>query len=255
MDKKEGELMGEVYILTFPSEMSYVGKTTGDFEKRFGYHKRDARMGSKLPVHRAIRKYGQENILINRIECPDELLDEMEMMWIKVLNTMKPNGYNLTTGGDGGCSFRSEETREKISKNNARYWEGKKRSPETNEKISARNKGRKHSIEELEKMSVIHKGKKLSNEHKEKISIANKGKNRTDEQKKNLSNLYKGRIPSCVKRITYLVTTPEGMIVIETDNLSELCRQYGLSQAHMNSIAQGKRKQHKGFTCQYADNP
>lgn len=70
----------------------------------------------------------------------------------------------------------SKETKEKISKNNAKWNKGKHLSEETKEKISKSNTGKKQSQETI-------------NKRIEKI----KGKKRTDKQKQNISNSLKGR--------------------------------------------------------------
>lgn len=74
----------------------------------------------------------------------------------------------------------TEEARNNIKKNNAKYWFGKKRSKETCEKISKAKKGRKLSAETRKKMSKARMGeknpfygKKHSKETLEKISGEN----------------------------------------------------------------------------------
>lgn len=52
----------------------------------------------------------------------------------------------------------SEETKRKISENNAKYWLGKKRSKETIKKMSEANKGKILSEETKRKMSESRKG-------------------------------------------------------------------------------------------------
>ena len=47
-------------------------------------------------------------------EVPDELLDEREIFWIKELNCLAPNGYNLMTGGGVNREF-SQVTKDKMS--------------------------------------------------------------------------------------------------------------------------------------------
>ena len=64
----------------------------------------------------------------------------------------------------------SEEHRIKISKNNTKFWLGKKHSEETKKKISEANKGKSYNLS--------NKGKRFSEEHKKKISIAHKGKSK-----------------------------------------------------------------------------
>ena len=43
---------------------------------------------------------------------------------------------------------RTQEEKEKISKNNAKYWLGKHRSDETKQKLSYSNKGKKRTLEQ-----------------------------------------------------------------------------------------------------------
>lgn len=49
-----------------------------------------------------MRKYGIENFefRVMLINIPKEKLDFYEILWIKKLNTLSPNGYNLTKGGN-----------------------------------------------------------------------------------------------------------------------------------------------------------
>lgn len=46
----------------------YVGITSESINKRFNNHKRKARHGSKTNLHKAIRKYGEDNFCIDVIE-------------------------------------------------------------------------------------------------------------------------------------------------------------------------------------------
>lgn len=64
----------------------------------------------------AINKYGKNNFKIEVIEeCFSlEELDLKESYFIKELNTLAPNGYNLTTGG--AAPKHSDITKEKMSK-------------------------------------------------------------------------------------------------------------------------------------------
>jgi hypothetical protein len=86
-----------------------------------------------------IRQYGKDSFRVTTLEeCSVNALDEMERKWITTLNTLHPDGYNLTDGGcaaynkselpviynptplsnpraRGGCVSRSAETRLKMS--------------------------------------------------------------------------------------------------------------------------------------------
>lgn len=59
-------------------------------------------------MSRAIRKYGKESF--NRTileECPIEQLNEREKYYIAKYNTISPNGYNLTAGGDSNAHLKT----------------------------------------------------------------------------------------------------------------------------------------------------
>jgi len=104
--------MGLIYKITSPDGKSYIGQTIRTFEKRVLEHKNP---NSKCPViSRAISKYGPENMSFEIVEddIPMEQLDEKEMFYIIMFNSLTPNGYNLTGGGQDG-KF-SDEGRELV---------------------------------------------------------------------------------------------------------------------------------------------
>ena len=86
--------------------MRYVGLTTRGIEDRWYAHTYSAMKGyeKSCPVfYRAIRKYGKENFIIHEIDKATtvEELRRKECEWIERLNTVVPNGYNLTGGAEG----------------------------------------------------------------------------------------------------------------------------------------------------------
>ena len=100
-------------IIHWESGNSYVGQTTGKVGKRWKHH-----CGWKSgcrKVQNAIKKYGKdafEFTVLEECETLDQL-NEREVHWIKELNTLSPNGYNLDSGGKN--KIPSEETKIKIS--------------------------------------------------------------------------------------------------------------------------------------------
>ena len=75
----------------------YVGQTSRTPEIRFSEHVHaDSYIGS------AIRKYGRANFKIEVLEeCESKKeLDNREQYWIARFESMGPNGYNLTEGGN-----------------------------------------------------------------------------------------------------------------------------------------------------------
>lgn len=109
--------MGIIYIVTSPSGKSYVGQTRYDIKSRWRDHIYDATDPKKdhcKLLNRAIRKYGGDNFEFKILcECDDCELNYKEEEYIKMYNTLKPNGYNLKEGGS--TSKHLEETKQKIS--------------------------------------------------------------------------------------------------------------------------------------------
>jgi len=107
--------MGFIYKITSPSNKLYVGQTKKKVpEKRWKEHCLESRSGKTHALSNAIRKYGAENMKFEVIEeCPDDMLNEREHYWIEKLNSLRPNGYNLRSGG--GVNELCEESRAKIS--------------------------------------------------------------------------------------------------------------------------------------------
>lgn len=96
--------MGIIYIATSPSGKSYVGQTKYSLHERWrdhGYDAMDPKKDHCTLLNRAIRKYGLHAFELSVIcVCDDVNLNEMEEKFIQQYNTLKPNGYNLTTGGN-----------------------------------------------------------------------------------------------------------------------------------------------------------
>lgn len=101
------EITGLIYMKTSPSGKSYIGQTIQEENMRWYQHIYDATtQGSHFhntPFARAIRKYGKENFITTILEAniPIEELNQKEKYYIQQYNTVAPNGYNATNGGDG----------------------------------------------------------------------------------------------------------------------------------------------------------
>jgi len=114
------EKLGEIYCITSPSGKKYVGQCVKKLSsgKKRGYLSRwkehitdsNTRDYCRL-LNSSIRKYSPENFTIEVLtECPIEELNYYEKYYISLLNTIAPNGYNLTDGGNS-C-IQSKETNE-----------------------------------------------------------------------------------------------------------------------------------------------
>lgn len=84
----------------------YIGLTEFSLKRRWSQHTHYARRAKPTAIHRAIAKYGVENFAIVELASfakgtDREVLCEMERFYIAQENTLTPNGYNMTPGGDG----------------------------------------------------------------------------------------------------------------------------------------------------------
>lgn len=130
----------KLYIHVTPSLKTYVGITKRTVEERWqnghGYY------GSPY-FNKAIKKYGWDNIMHSVLleNLSKESACFLERAMIIAIESNNPQyGYNLTNGGDGTGSKRSEEWKKNLSKSLKQV----KRSEETKERC--REQGRKNSI-------------------------------------------------------------------------------------------------------------
>lgn len=202
--------------------MWYIYKTTnlvtneiyvGQRKIRQKLPQNDGYLGSGVLLRLSVRKYGAENFKKEILQTSIETLEEannLEKFFISDLNSLFPNGLNLTLGGNSICGYsHSEETKKKMSASSI----GKSKSPEHNLKNSQSHKGHKLTEETKKKISESLKGKKkiplseetkmkiadklknksLSEEHKFKISQGNIGKKFSDESRQKISIALKGK--------------------------------------------------------------
>lgn len=145
-------MTGIIYKIIFPNGKAYIGKTTQEtLEMRLRQHQQE---GSRCRLLRyALRKYADQwtSKILSHHRTQDEL-DAAEIAAIAEHNTLAPNGYNLTTGGEGGTP--SEETRKKLAVASKAAWANPVRrekgvvamkkkweeDPEYREKVTERSK-------------------------------------------------------------------------------------------------------------------
>lgn len=116
--------MGYIYKITNNiNGKSYIGKTERTIEIRWKEHLRHiASLQDRLPLYKAMAKYGKENFIVEQIEqCDNSILDEREIYWINKLQTYG-QGYNCTGGSEGGIKDYHEDIDEII----ARYQAGER---------------------------------------------------------------------------------------------------------------------------------
>lgn len=96
----------------------YIGYTSQTLEERLEEHIKNSLVdNSDRHFHRAIRKYGSENItsrILDEVSTKSEAVLK-ECQYIVEFDTFK-NGYNMTLGGDGG------NTKEKYTEEEMAEW-------------------------------------------------------------------------------------------------------------------------------------
>ena len=105
--------MGIIYKITSPSNKIYIGQTIHTLEERIKGHKKVSSNCTLLK--RAIDKYNTKMVYEIIETVPDELLDEREVHWIKYYNSLAPNGYNCSAGGNNKKKL-SDLLKDNISK-------------------------------------------------------------------------------------------------------------------------------------------
>lgn len=113
-------------------------------------------MGKGIAIRAAIKKYGKKNFSKEILEYIDDdechkTVSEREIFWIKKENTLYPNGYNLSPGGEGGCTKESA-----LKGVLTKKAHGYKVSKETRDKISKSKKGKTFSEEHKKHLSEHH---------------------------------------------------------------------------------------------------
>jgi len=157
-----------LYKLTFSSGKIYIGQTIDKISKRMTRHRQGVKWGSKLAVHNAWRKYGEPEFEIIGEYKSHEDLHHAEIKAIKEYNTLVPNGYNLSKGGETAPS----------------------KNPIVATKISELAKGRLHTKKTKKLLTKKLKERWKDTEYQEKVSKGLK-KAWTSEMKKERSKFFK----------------------------------------------------------------
>lgn len=100
---------------------AYVGQSKNVLARKKQHERGDTNNSRRF--HNAINKHGAHAFEFSVLEyCPTQFLDERERYWIQQLNSIHPNGYNLTSGG-GAFQKHHQETKKKFSENQKKKYE------------------------------------------------------------------------------------------------------------------------------------
>lgn len=93
----------------------------------------------------------------------------------------------------------------------------------------------------IKRTKEVNTGRVFTTEHREKIRQMRLGQKQPESQKKKVAEALSKE---------HIIITPGGE-KLHIKNLNEFARQYGLDQGNLTRVAQGKLKQHKGYTVFY----
>lgn len=175
------ELYSGVYCIeNINTNKKYIGQSI-DVNERWRKHVSELNNNSHHNdyLQKAWNKYGEDSFIFYVLEyCDIEYLDEKEIYYIEIYNTINRDyGYNLKSGGQF-TNIYTDELKQKISKsvkesyNNSKLREARKLSalnqwadPDIKAKISGENNGmygKHHTQETVKKLSEIGKRPKVS---------------------------------------------------------------------------------------------
>ena len=243
-------MFGILYIITNKiNGKRYVGQTIQTLQKRWIAHCCNSNPSSL--IGKSINKRGKENFDIRILSICNSLeeMNSREIYYIKLFNTLNPNGYNLAPGGRNSITSKetsvkqsnsakgrivSLQTRERISISN----KGKKRSLDAIRKTAEKNIGRKASNETKVRLSESHMGYKMPESQKNNISKHNKGKKRTVDHKKKYSNSK--------NHLKIKVFCPEIDMVFES--IGAAAEYTGAWRTNIGKVLSGELRKTKGLT-------
>lgn len=166
-----------LYCLIFPNGKRYLG-ITFNLRARLGGHVKFS--GGRLPVQKAMAKYGAENVRLEILVIgSSEYISALEVSAIKAYGTRdRALGYNCAEGG---------------SKWAVELNKGKRASPETRLKMSAAQRGRKKTAEHKARLRESNLGQKRSAITRARIGNVVRGRKLSDVTRAKMSKAHLGR--------------------------------------------------------------
>ena len=238
-----------IYKITCTANGKFYVGSTDNFRRRWSVHLRELRgqYHHSIYLQRSFNKYGETSLTFEVLEfvMPFALIDR-EDYWLKKLHPFGDSGFNTSKQANAPMG-------------------GRKHTPEAKAKIAESSKGRKHLLGRKQSQDVIDKrvakliGRTCSQETSEKIRKANKGRKMSPEACANIGKSKKGVKPSILatqksaesRQKSYFVTPPNGT-EFQITNLRKFCRENGLDNTSLCSVAKGKYKHHRGWKCRPA---
>lgn len=235
---------GYIYKVTNTiNKKIYIGQTMISIRVRWNRHKNHAikpnRNDYNVKFHRAIRKYGAENFLVEQLETFEAetkeelliLLNESEIKYIKQYNSFY-NGYNSTLGGSKGGGLRGKLNSQSIKIK--QYTE---------------------DGEFLKEWDSIADAARYYNTFDTCIIDCLKGHNKSSagyvwRYSNDPNNLPIGQIETRKRKII-LQYDLNGNFIKEWPSMAEIKRTLGFHPGHIPDVCKGRRNQAFGFIWKY----
>lgn len=214
--------------------MSYIGQTIRTLDERRKCHERQ---DDKSYFQNAIAKYGKDEFeweILYTASDVDEL-NRLEVHCIEAYNTIRPNGYNLTKGGEGSFwtgdnnPAKLDEVREKISN---------KLKGTIREDLSERNKS--NTGKTYEDMFGEDKAYKLR-VHKSRTQTGKRNSNYGNKMSENSKEKQRDKLCKYV----YNLISPEGKHY-SYRSIRTICSDLGLNRSSIMRVLKTGKK-YKGW--------
>lgn len=251
-----------IYIITNKiNNHCYIGSAI-NLKRRKENHFKNHKGKSNPRLQNAMRKYGKENF---KFEILEYILNKKDLLKREqyYLDVFKPE-YNICKKAGSMLGFKfSKESKLKMSKNKIghKYNLGRKKSEETRQKISEKNKGKTPwnkgifcYIDTRKKISNSLKGYKHTEEAKRNMSKNNPkywaGKHHTEKTKGEISKTQTGKYKG-INHPNYkgkIICINTNKVYISAKEASKCLK---ISQGNLSSILNGIRKTTNGLKFSY----
>jgi group I intron endonuclease len=192
---------GEIYAhINTVNGKIYVGQTTAGMIERWRLHQRCANSPSTPAYNgvfaRAIRKYGADAFVhqVLSIARSQAELDNLEKVWIILLQSKVPNGYNLSDGGYAAAGHVvSPDVRARLSAASKEQWQRQHADPDFKLQYRTNRKNWTPSVSHIAAVVAAHLGKKQSVDTIARRVAKTTGMKRSPEARARMSASHIGR--------------------------------------------------------------
>lgn len=243
--------MAYIYrILNKITQKCYIGESKClNINRRWNQHKKtiENNKGYCPALRDAVIKYGIENFIFNVIiVCFDDDRFKYEKEFIIKYNSVVPNGYNLTNGGEGGGGFEgkkhSEEVKNKIKNTlKQKYID----NPELKKQLSERNKivMKNPEVKERIKLGIL---------NSDKYQKAIRAPTTNDVKRKISEGLKKYHNENKIKPIKIKQYDINDNLLNEYTSISEASKESSVTRKAISLYLRKKTKIAGGFIWKYA---